>query len=327
MRNAERAEIAVLETPASDDGRDVAAGLSTRPKTLPCRYFYDEVGSALFERICDLPEYYPTRTEESILRRAAPEIADLSGASALIELGSGSARKTRLLIDAFTEGGRSLTYRPVDVSGSAVEASAADLLADYPTLRIQGLIGTYERAFEELARQDGPRAPLLVLFLGSTIGNFTPDETEAFLARLRRGLRAGDGFLVGIDLRKDVGVIEAAYNDSAGVTAAFNRNILVHINRLFDGDFDPENFEHLAFYDREARRIEMHLKSRIRQKARLSALNLEVTFEAGETIRTEISRKFDREQFSAVLEAQGFEVARAWTDERDWFGLLYARAA
>ena len=325
-----RLTMTVLNGPHRDPdgaaGRDVVAGLTATPKTLPSRYFYDDAGSALFDRICHLPEYYPTRTEESILRRTAVEIAALSGPCALVELGSGTARKTRLLIEAFLSGGRSLSYRPVDVSGGVVEASAARLLADYPGLEVHGLVGTYEQAFERLAWEAGPREPLLILFLGSTIGNFTPAETEAFLGRVRQALRPGDTFLIGIDLRKDVQVIEAAYNDSQGVTAAFNRNMLSHLNRLFQGDFAPERFDHVAFYNGQAHQIEMHLRSQGRQRARLEALGLDVALEPGETIWTEISRKCDREEFAALLGTRGFEPVRAWADERNWFALLLARA-
>lgn len=331
------ARLALLALASAEGAAEGAAeleelrrGLSLRPRILPSRYFYDDLGSALFERICALPEYYPTRTEEAILAGAAPEIARLAGPSVLVELGSGSARKTRLLIEgllAAAPGPRpSLRYVPVDVSGGMLRQSAEGLLAAYDGLQVTGLIGTYAQALPELLRRPWlEEDPLLVAFLGSTIGNFSPRETDHFLATLRAALRPEDRLLVGIDLRKDVAVLEAAYNDAAGVTAAFNRNMLLHLNRRFGADFVPERFRHRAFYNGEAHQIEMHLESLTAQRVHLAGL--EIALAAGETLRTEISRKFDLDLFAADLARGGFAVARAWTDARRWFGLVLAQAA
>lgn len=327
-REARRPLITVLtQSIGGDDASDVVAGLTGAPKTLPCRFFYDAAGSDLFEQICDLPEYYPTRTEEGILRGAAAEIIASAGSRRLVELGSGGARKVRILIAEAIRDDRPLRYFPIDVSPTAIEGSAMELQADFPRLKIEGLVGTYEQALSALAARPDSTEPMLVLFLGSTIGNFAPDEVRAFLTDLRAALRPGDMVLVGIDLRKPVSVIEAAYNDSRGVTAAFNRNILRHLNRRFGGDFVPERFDHVAHYDQTANRIEMHLRSRVGQVVHLKALDLNVAFAAGETVRTEISRKFDPQEFEDLLASRGFAPVRRWTDDRDWFGLVLVRAA
>lgn len=309
-----------------DAASDVVAGLSATPKWLPSRFFYDACGSALFDRICDLPEYYPTRTEEGILDRIAPDLAARTGPALLVELGSGSARKVRRLIGAYERADVPVRYVPIDVSAAAIEGAAADLLEEFPDLSVEGLVGTYERGLARLAQR--PDAdPMLVLFLGSTIGNFPPHGARRFLTALRRVLRPGDLFLIGIDLRKDVAVIEAAYNDSAGITACFNRNLLRHLNRAFDGDFVPDRFDHVAFYNRRAHRIEMHLRSRVGQTARLKALGVTAAFAPGETVRTEISRKFDPDAFSGLLARHSFAPVERWTDPQRWFGLILARAA
>jgi dimethylhistidine N-methyltransferase len=313
-------------TAAPDDAADVVVGLSSTPKWLPSRFFYDACGSTLFDRICDLPEYYPTRTEEGILERIAPDIAARTGATLVVELGSGSARKVRRLVGAYDAAGVPIRYVPIDVSAAAIEGAAADLLEEFPGLAVEGLVGTYERGLAQLAaRPDAD--PMLVLFLGSTIGNFPPAGARRFLTALRRVLRPGDLFLIGIDLRKDVDVIEGAYNDSEGITACFNRNLLRHLNRAFDGDFLPDRFDHVAFYNRRAHRIEMHLRSRVGQTARLKALGVTASFAPGETVRTEISRKFDADAFGRLLARHGFAPVERWTDPRRWFGLILARAA
>jgi len=292
------------------DGADVAAGLSGVPKTLPARYFYDDKGSDLFERICVLPEYYPTRTELALLAERANEIAALTGATDLIELGSGSAAKARHLIESHGRDGNDLHYAPVDVSGAALRDAARELMTEYPGLSVTGLIGTYEQAMDRLPPVGN--AKRLVFFLGSSLGNFDPRETDRFVARLRAAVAPGTYFLVGLDLRKDIETVEAAYNDSQGVTAAFNLNMLSHLNRRFDADFDLDMFAHHAFY-RE-------------QTVRLEALDLTVDFAAGESVRTEISRKFDLDEFSADCARKGFAETARWTDARGWFGLILLRA-
>lgn len=307
-----------------DDGADIVAGLTATPKTLPSRYFYDDRGSDLFEQITDLPEYYLTRTEEAILAESAGEIAALTGDCELIELGSGSSRKTRTLIEAYTDGGRQVRYMPIDVSAGILKSSAEALLDDYPEIEVWGLVGTYEDALAGLPERDLPRR--MALFLGSTLGNMSDPETEEFLSHVRSALDDREYFLVGTDLQKPVEIIEAAYNDAAGVTAAFNLNILNHLNRRFDGDFDPARFAHRAFYNREHDRIEMHLESLARQTARLRALDLTAVFDEGETVRTEISRKFDLAKLRARFAAEGFAPIKSWSDPDRHFALSLFQA-
>ncbi len=331
MREAAALSVVLYEAapdgPDPAEGADVAAGLLASPKTLPSRYFYDDRGSALFERICELPEYYPTRTERAILEAAAGEIAARTGPADLVELGSGSSAKTRLLIEAYRAAGARLRYAPIDVSRGILESSAAALARAVDGIEVRPILATYEAGLAALDRVLGRAGrPRLALFLGSTIGNLDPEATARFLAEVRARLRPGDFFLIGLDLRKERAVVEAAYNDAAGVTAAFNRNILDHLNRRFDGDFRPERFRHRAFYEPRRHQIEMHLVSGTAQEVRLRALDLTVRFAAGESVRTEISRKFDVAEFSRELARHGFGPAGAWTDPKAWFCVLLARA-
>lgn len=303
-----------------DQGADVVAGLSQTPKTLPCRYFYDDRGSALFEQITDLPEYYPTRTEQAILEQCALEIAHLTGSCDLVELGSGSSRKTRLLLEAYGQLHTHLHYCPIDVSAGILRSTAIDLLRQYPKLKLCGLAGTYEQALAQL-----PPAELenrMLIFLGSTIGNLTPDECDRFLRQIQQALKPGEFFLLGVDLQKDSGIIEAAYNDAAGVTAEFNLNLLRHLNHRFQGNFDLDRFAHSAFYHPIKHQIEMHLRCLAAQTVMLRDLEFEVTIAADETIRTEISRKFHLPTLIATLESHAFKSLQIWTDPQAWFGLL-----
>lgn len=303
-----------------DEGTDVIQGLRQTPKTLPCRYFYDDRGSALFEQICDLPEYYPTRTEQAILERCALEIAQLTGACELVELGSGSSRKTRLLLEAYSQLNDQLQYCPIDVSAGILKTTALELLQQYPKLRLCGLAGTYEQALAHL-----PPAELenrMLIFLGSTIGNLTEVERDRFLTLIRQALQPGEFFLLGVDLQKEVSIIEAAYNDAQGVTAAFNLNMLQHLNHRFRGDFELSQFQHWAFYNSTQHQIEMHLRSLKTQTVTLKALEFQVALEAGETIHTEISRKFHLPTLMAVLENQALHPLQVWTDPNSWFGLV-----
>lgn len=303
-----------------DRGADVIAGLSQTPKTLPCRYFYDDRGSDLFEQITDLPEYYPTRTEQAILEQCALEIAHLTGSCDLVELGSGSSRKTRLLLEAYSQLHTDLQYCPIDVSAGILRATAIDLLRQYPQLKLCGLAGTYEQALTQL-----PPAELenrMLIFLGSTIGNLSPDECDRFLSQIQQALKPGEFFLLGVDLQKDIGIIEAAYNDAAGVTAEFNLNLLRHLNHRFQGNFDLNCFAHWAFYHPIEQQIEMHLRCLQTQTVRMDELDFEVTIAAGETIRTEISRKFHLPTLVAMLESQALQPLQIWTDPQAWFGLL-----
>jgi dimethylhistidine N-methyltransferase/ergothioneine biosynthesis protein EgtC len=303
-----------LASSLEDDAR---AGLSASPKFLPPKWFYDERGSELFDKITRLDEYYPTEAERSILRAAAPEIAAASGADTLVELGSGSADKTRLLLDALRDGGTLRSYVPVDVSEAALVGCARRILAAYPGVAVRAVVSDFE---EHLGLPDGD-GRRLVAFLGSTIGNLVPAERAAFLAALRARLHDGDGLLLGTDLVKDPAVLVAAYDDSAGVTAAFNKNILSVLNAGLDADFDPDGFEHVAVWDPVAEWIEMRLRSAFRQRVRLARLGMEVTFDAGEEMRTEVSAKFRRSGVAAELAAAGFAMRSWWSDEGGRFGL------
>lgn len=303
-----------------DEGTDIIAGLGQTPKSLPCRYFYDDRGSQLFEQICDLPEYYPTRTEQAILETYAAEIAQLTGACELVELGSGSSRKTRLLLEAYSQLNAPLQYCPIDVSAGILKTTALELLNQYPKLKLCGLAGTYEQALDQL-----PPAELenrMLIFLGSTIGNLNELEYQRFLDRVRSALQPGEFFLLGVDLQKAPTILEAAYNDHQGITAAFNLNILNHLNWRFQGNFNLDRFSHQAFYNTAEHQIEMHLRSLATQTVALKTLNFQTTLQAGETIHTEISRKFHLPTLVETLATYAFQPLQIWTDPNHWFGLL-----
>lgn len=302
------------------NGEDIIHGLSQVPKTLPPRYFYDDRGSELFEQICTLPEYYLTRTETAILQAYAPEVARITGPCELVELGSGSATKTRLLLDAYSGLGHPLRYLPIDVSGGMLKSSALDLLAAYPALQVHGLVGTYELALRRLMPTRLPTR--MICFLGSTLGNLSPQACEIFFTQIVSALQPGEYFLLGVDLQKSQEQLEAAYNDRQGITAEFNLNILRHLNQRFAGDLDLSQFRHWAFYNQSQHQIEMHLKSLSPQTARLKTLDLAIALEAGETILTEISRKFNLSQIQQELQAKGLVPSRVWTDPNQWFGLI-----
>jgi L-histidine Nalpha-methyltransferase len=308
------------DLPKIDDGSDVIQGLTQTPKTLPCKYFYDDRGSELFEQITDLPEYYPTRTEQSILETYVSEIIALTGACELIELGSGSSRKTHTLLTAYSQLPDPLHYYPIDVSAGILRSTALDLLATYPQLNVCGVAGTYERALENLP----PRIieNRLLMFLGSTIGNLDDRSRDIFLTQVQQALQPGEFFLLGVDLQKSIDILEAAYNDAQGVTAAFNLNVLRHLNDRFDGNFNLDRFEHVAFFNPTASQIEMHLKSSIEQTVKLKALDLEISLKAGETIHTEISRKFNLPALTDTLTAHALQPLQIWTDPQSWFGLI-----
>lgn len=301
-------------------GSDVVTGLTQQQKSLPPYYFYDDCGSDLFEQICDLPEYYLTRTETAILQQYADEIAQITGACELVELGSGSSTKTRILLDAYQQLGYLRRYLPIDVSAGMLESTAKQLLADYPSLQVYALAGTYELALAKLPPTQSPTR--MIAFIGSSLGNLNPSDCEVFLSQITRALQPGEYFLLGIDLHKSKEILEPAYDDSQGVTAAFNLNMLEHLNRRFEGDFDITQFEHWAFYNEQQRQIEMHLKSVRSQTVNLKSLNLTVNFSSGETILTEISRKFDLHTMQQQLQKLGFIPIQTWTDPQNWFGLL-----
>jgi L-histidine N-alpha-methyltransferase len=299
---------------------DVLDGLTRPFKELPAKHLYDARGSELFEAICDLPEYYPTRTERLILETRGAEILDASGAVELAELGAGSAAKTRVLLDT----GRIRRYLPFEVSASALEECAEALAIEYPDLDVVAVEGDFEHHLDRIPPAEGPR---LLAFLGGTIGNFTPGARRAFLRLLATTLGPDDALLLGTDLVKDIDVLEPAYDDAAGVTAAFNRNVLLVINRELGGDFDPELFDHVAFFDPEHEWIEMRLRARRAHTVHVADLGLDVTFERGEELRTEISAKFRRERLEADFEAAGLRMDGWFTDPRGWFALSLARPA
>lgn len=305
---------------AEEDGADVVAGLGQTPKTLPPKYFYDDKGSQLFEAITELPEYYLTRTERQILQDSAAEIAHRVGPCDLIELGSGSSSKTRILLDAYSRQRLALHYVPVDVSGGMLEDSARSLLKEYPTLTVHGMVGTYETALANLPDTDSSRR--MIAFIGSTLGNLLPQDCSRFFAHVGQALKPGDYFLLGIDLHKDTATLEAAYNDQQGVTAAFNLNMLSHLNWRFQGNFDQAQFRHIALYNEGDRQIEMYIESLQPQTVTLKALGLRATFAAGERLLSEISRKFDLQTLSVALRGHGLEVAETFTDKQQRFGLL-----
>jgi L-histidine Nalpha-methyltransferase len=302
---------------------DVRQGLTSTPKVLPPKYFYDELGSLLFGAICALPEYYVFRAELEILRARAGEIAAwVQGPVRMVELGSGDARKTRLLIDALLARQGDLDYMPVDVSVSALEQSSEELLSAYPNLRVTGWVADYRealRAIGEEARRSSRFKHTLVLFLGSTLGNLEPAERVDLLRNVRGLLSPGDAFLLGVDLKKPESVLIPAYDDPLGVTAAFNLNLLARINRELGGELDLRSFRHQARYDVEAGRIEMHLESLRAQTVAIRGAGLEVSFAAGETIHTESSYKFDPEQVEELAAQTGMELRRSWSDRARQF--------
>jgi len=297
---------------------DALAGLTATPKTLPPKWFYDAQGSALFEKITELPEYYPTRAERAILRAVSAEIAGLSGARVLVELGSGSSEKTRLLLEALRDLGTLRSYVPVDVSDSALVLAGDALAAEYPGLEVQAVVSDFE---EHLGLPDSGAGPRLVAFLGSTIGNMVPAQRASFLTRVRSQLRPGDTFLLGTDLVKDPAVLVAAYDDEAGVTAAFNKNVLAVLNAELGADFDLDEFDHLAVWDAANEWIEMRLRSTADQQVHMPGIGLTVRFADGEEMRTEVSAKFRRPGVERELAAAGFAMSSWWTDPAGQFGL------
>lgn len=318
-----RIDVHRRNTGSTELAADVRRGLLSPQKTLPPKYFYDDRGSQLFDAICDLPEYYLTRSGQVVLDRVAAQIVRVTRPSVVIEFGSGSSRMTRTVLDALDHAGRDVCYVPMDVSEGMLCRAASTLLREYPRLRIHGLVGDYERDLHHLP----PGRQRLVLFLGSTIGNLSPAATADFLGALRRQLAGGDHFLLGVDLVKSVEILEAAYNDRAGVTAEFNRNVLRVINRELDADFALDCFDHVAFFNRERSQIEMHLRARSAQRVTIRKLELTVAFAAGETIHTEISRKFTRDEVESTLRVAGFQLVDWYTPPNRYFALALSRAA
>lgn len=301
---------------------DVLAGLAAPPRTLQPKWFYDEHGSVLFEQITALPEYYLTRAEQEILTTHAAEIANASGAATLVELGSGSSRKTRLLLDALTEAGTLQRYVPVDVSPTALTAAGEALCREYPGLRVAATVADFE---QDLVLDEADPSPRMLAFLGSTIGNFDPGQRQSLYAAFHRALQEDDTLLLGADLVKDEAVLVPAYHDSLGITEAFNKNVLSVLNRELDAEFDAAEFDHVALWNADRERIEMRLRSRGAQNVKIRALDLVVDFAPDEELRTEISCKFRREGLTAELERGGFDVRHWWTDRAGRFALLLAQ--
>lgn len=302
---------------------EVEEGLSRPQKALPPKFFYDRRGSELFEEITTLPEYYPTRTERALLERCAPAWVETVGARTLVELGAGSAAKTRTILDAMTAAGTAEVYAPVDISEDFLAETARALRDEYDDLRVVPVVADIS------ARLDLPASlprPAIFAFLGSTIGNFEADDATALVRRVGSAMRAGDRFLLGVDLRKDPAVLHAAYNDSRGVTAEFNLNMLNVLNAELGADFDPDAFRHRAFYDRQRHRIEMHLVATRPQRVTIPGSG-SWEIEEGESIRTEISCKHDRETVQALLDAAGLSMERWETDPEELYAITLASRA
>ncbi|HJT90765.1 MAG TPA: L-histidine N(alpha)-methyltransferase [Mycobacterium sp.] len=297
--------------------RDVRDGLTQTPKMLPPKWFYDSVGSDLFDQITRLPEYYPTRAEAQMLRERAGEVAVASGADTLVELGSGTSEKTRLLLNALRDNGSLRRFIPFDVDASVLNAAGSAILQEYPGIEIDAVCGDFEEHLGKIPRE-GRR---LVAFLGSTIGNLTTGPRTEFLAALSETLQPGDTLLLGTDLVKDTGRLVRAYDDSAGVTARFNRNVLAVVNRELDADFDLAAYEHVARWNADEERIEMWLRASRAQRVHIAALGLTVDFAAGEEMLTEVSCKFRPDGVAAELAAAGLRRTHWWTDPAGDFGL------
>lgn len=305
-------------SPAEDDFLgDVVSGLSSSPKTLPCKYFYNERGSKLFDQICELPEYYPTRTETALMRVKAPEMASAIGAEVLIlEYGCGSIEKVRVLLDALD---RPASYVAIDISREHLRVAAETLASDYPAIQVHAVCADFSQYFEVPSALPGKRN--VAFFPGSTIGNFEPAEARAFLGRIARHVGPGGGLLIGADRKKDEAVLHAAYNDSAGVTAAFNLNLLSRVEEELDGNLNIKGFEHDAIYNGVYGRVEMYLVSLCNQEITIGGRSF--SFGAGERIHTEYSHKYDIEEFQALGRAAGFEAKTVWSDPEDLFSVYY----
>jgi dimethylhistidine N-methyltransferase len=309
--------------PLDGNAREILHGLTSRPKKLPPKLFYDAAGSALFEQITELPEYYLTATEQALFERYAPEMVRAAGgASTIIELGAGTAKKTMLVLRAALKLQRSITFIPVDVSSFALEVAHHRVHSELPQIAVHPLVLDYTQHSSALAQLSGRK---LVLYIGSSIGNFEPMAATALLRRLRSSLAPGDSLLLGTDMRKSEDVLLPAYDDAAGITAQFNLNVLARINREFDADFDLTQFSHCVFWNEFESRIEMHLESLIDQVVNIDALDISVPFAAGETIHTENSYKFTPAMIESMANG-GFRIEQSWSDERKWFTVTLLRA-
>jgi dimethylhistidine N-methyltransferase len=311
---------AILVSPIADE---VMRGLSAASRELPPKLFYDAAGSHLFEQITETPEYYPTRTERALLKGYSGPIISQAGANlTLVELGAGSASKTQVLIQALLRRQLRADFYPVDVSSSALQGALTSLNGHFPRLRVNPIVADYTHQIPNLNALPGRK---LVLFIGSTIGNFEPEEALAFLKSEHASLQPGDALLIGFDLIKDADVLHAAYNDALGVTAAFNKNMLVRINRELGGSFNLDGFEHVAFWNRRKSRIEMHLESLYEQTVWVEDLGRGFHFDRGERIHTENSYKFNTASITRLLRRSGFKLEKSWTDPKGWFCEALAR--
>lgn len=328
-RKNEPVSISTLDEPGVIPGemvRDVRTGLSSEPKDLSAwpKYFYDDEGSRIFEEITGTPEYYQTGAEASILGEKSQEIISRTGCRTLIELGSGSASKTRALLDVLVGSRGRARYAPLDVSENALRESGEQLVSEYPDLKLQGYVGDFEKSLHSLLESEADSGGRLVLFLGGTIGNFSPEKRLEFLQTLQKDLDSGDHVMIGVDLVKDRGVLEAAYDDAAGVTARFNKNLLNILNHRLEADFDPDLFDHRAIYNDHHQRIEMWLDSTVAQEVNIPALVFDLRFECGEGMRTEISSKFTPESATRMFDEADMELLDLYTDDRNLFALALA---
>lgn len=305
---------------------DARRGLTATPKELPPKWFYDERGSDLFEQITDLPEYYPFRTERALLADSVADIARASGAETVVELGSGSSTKTRLLLDAFLDAGTLRSYVPQDVSESALRGALDELSGRYPRLELHGVVGDFTRDLDKLPGAPTPGGRRMIAFLGGTIGNLLPGPRREFLAHVRSVLAPGEQMLLGTGLVTDPAVMVPAYDDAAGVTAEFNRNVLRVLNRELDADFDVDAFAHVAYWEPADEWIEMRLRAERDMTVRVAALDLDVAFAEGELMCTEVSAKFRHETIDAMVREAGFEPTRRWTDAQERFALSLVTA-
>jgi dimethylhistidine N-methyltransferase len=302
---------------------DVLEGLSASPKRLPSKLFYDEIGSELFEQITELPEYYLTRTERSILETYAGEILECAGTSlTLVELGAGTATKTCILIEELLNRQSRALFYPIDVSPSALQEAVTRLGRQFPGLRVNPIVADYTGGVPALGRISGRK---LVLYIGSSIGNFELEDSVRMLRRIRRTLRPGDALLLGADFAKSPKILLPAYDDSQGVTARFNKNLLARLNRELDADFEVDCFRHIAMWNRRLSRIEAYLESTTSQQVFIPALDLDVWFAAGERIHTENSYKYTDEMIASILQESGFRLEHTWCDRKKWFGVHLAR--
>ena len=314
-------QLQFLEYPAY--ALDVREGLTASPKHLPAKLFYDEVGSQLFEQITELPEYYLTRTERSILERYAVDILQQAGSSlTLVELGAGTATKTCILIEELVQRQNRTLFYPIDVSASALDEAVRNMSRQFPTLRVNPIVADYTGGVPALSRISGRK---LVLYIGSSIGNFEPPQAIRVLRRIRQTLRPGDALLLGADFAKSSKILVPAYDDAQGVTAAFNKNILARLNRELEADFDLDAFRHVALWNRRCSRMEIYLESTADQSVFVPAIDLDVKFKAGERLHTENSYKYTEAMIESILRESGFTLEHTWCDRKKWFGVHLAR--